>query len=387
MRRLIISCMCLLLGLWPIQLFCQDAPRVRLEPFVQGLRHPVHAWHDGVTQRLYVVEQSGVVRVVVDGKLQPRPFLDISQEVEYGGECGLLSIAFSPDFAANGLFYVNYTAGSPRLRTVIAEFHAQAGASAASPQSRRVILEIDQPFSNHNGGHILFGPDGMLYIGMGDGGAANDPHNNAQNPRSLLGKILRIDVTPRDGYAVPADNPFVKDGRFRPEIWALGMRNPWRLCFDPDTDEMIAGDVGQNEWEEIQGVKAGTNGGWRPREGAHPNPNIVREEPITIDTDPIVEYRQQSHPHAGYRRNMRDNCVIGGLVYRGENYPALAGWYLYADNGSGRIWGLKRRGGRIISNMLLLESTTFPSSFGEDARGELYLCDHRGGRVFRIVAE
>ncbi len=366
----------------------QDVPRIRLEPFAEGFRNPVHLCSDGNnTDRLFVVEQEGTVRLLIGGKTQPKPYLDIVRDVQSGGECGLLSIAFAPDFARSGLFYANYTERKGKLRTLIAEFKADSGATTVSPSTRRIVLTIDQPFANHNGGHILFGPDGMLYIGMGDGGAANDPYNNAQNPDSLLGKVLRIDVRPREAYAIPADNPFVQDKRFRPEIYAIGMRNPWRMCFDPDSGLLMAGDVGQNLWEELTTVKAGGNCGWRPREGAHPNPNLSREEPISQDTDPMVEYEHKTYYHAGYRRQVMDNCIIGGYVYRGKNSPALAGWYLYGDYTSGRIWGLQQKRGRLIRNELLLESTTHPSSFGEDSSGELYVCDHLKGGILRISAE
>lgn len=364
----------------------QETPKIRLEPVVRGLSQPVHLWHDG--KRMFVVEQAGRIKLITDGKVQPEPYLDIAQKVKSGGECGLLSVAFSPGFQENGLLYVNYTRQGGKLQTVVSEFQADPSATTVSPDTERIILVIDQPFANHNGGHVLFGPDGMLYIGMGDGGAANDPYNNAQNPGSLLGKILRIDVTARgqEKYAVPRDNPFLDDQRFRPEIWALGMRNPWRMCFDPQTGTMIAADVGQNLWEELIIVKSGTNGGWRAREGMHPNPGIPREDPITSDTDPIVEYEHRTYARSGTNQMAVDNCIIGGFVYRGTQHSALSGWYLYADYASGRIWGMLQRRGKLIANTLLLEPRIRPSSFGEDADGEMYVVDH-GGSILRIVAE
>jgi glucose/arabinose dehydrogenase len=362
----------------------QNAPKIRLDPVVQGLSQPGHLWHDG--KRMFVVEQAGRIRLLADGKVQAQPYLDIVKNVKSGGECGLLSVAFSPKFRENGLFYVNYTRQQGKLQTVIAEFQADPQAAAASADKERVILTIDQPFANHNGGHILFGPDGMLYIGMGDGGAADDPFGNAQNPKSLLGKILRIDVTPRDKYAVPKDNPFVDDPRLAREVWALGMRNPWRMCFDPQTGTMIVGDVGQNIWEEVTLVKAATNGGWRAREGMHPNPNIPREDPISADTDPIVEYQHRTYARAGTDQRAVDNCIIGGFVYRGSQAPSLSGWYLYADNASGRIWGMLQQRGKLISNELLLEPRIHPSSFGEDPDGEMYVVDY-GGAILKIATE
>ncbi len=372
----------ILLASWTL---AQDVPKFELQPVVQQLRHPVYVWHDGISDRLYIVEQRGTIRLVEDGKLLPTPYLDIVQQVESGGECGLLSVAFSPKFAENGLLYVNYTQKKGRLRTIVSEFRTTPEARQVDPSTERVILSIDQPFANHNGGHILFGPDGMLYIGMGDGGAANDPHNHAQNPRSLLGKILRIDVSSGDPYTIPRDNPFLSDRRFAREIWALGLRNPWRMCFDPESGLMITGDVGQNMYEEVAVVSAGQNHGWRAREGFHPNPTLrMREEPISVDTDPIVEYEHRTYLHAGYRRQALDNC-IGGFVYRGRAIPALAGWYLYADYNSGRIWGLRHRRGRLVANQLLMETTINISSFGEDRAGEIYICDHQKGAILKLV--
>lgn len=370
--------------LWCSVVQAQDAPKIRLEPVLRGLSQPVHYWHDG--KRTFIVEQAGRIKLVVDGKVQSTPYLDISSRVRSGGECGLLSVAFSPKFDENGLFYVNYTRQQGKLQTIISEFKTDPTATTASADAERVILTIDQPFANHNGGHILFGPDGMLYIGMGDGGAANDPHNASQNPSNLLGKILRIDVTPREKYGIPRDNPFLDDPRFAKEVWALGMRNPWRMCFDPQSGLMITGDVGQNVWEEVQTVKAGTNGGWRPREGMHPNPDLKREDPITPDTDPIVEYEHRNYPRSGTNQPVVDNCIIGGFVYRGTQYPSLSGWYLYADYNSGRIWGLLQRRGKLVANQLLLEPRIRPSSFGEDPDGEMYVVDH-GGSILKVVAD
>jgi len=369
---------------WCNAAHAQDTPKIRLDPVVRGLSQPVYLWHDG--KRMFVVEQAGRIKLIADGSAQAQPYLDIVKNVKSGGECGLLSVAFSPKFQENGLFYVDYTRQQGKLQTVIAEFHADPGAATASADTERVILTIDQPFANHNGGHILFGSDGMLYIGMGDGGAANDPFGNGQNPGALLGKILRVDVTPREKYAVPKDNPFLGDPRFAKEVWALGMRNPWRMCFDPQSGTMIVGDVGQDLWEEVTLAKAGTNGGWRAREGMHPNPNIPREEPISADTDPIVEYQHRTYARAGTNQPAVDNCIIGGFVYQGSLYPSLSGWYLYADYSSGRIWGMLQRRGKLIANELLLEPRIHPSSFGEDANGEMYVVDY-GGAILKIVAE
>jgi glucose/arabinose dehydrogenase len=316
---------------------------------------------------------------LVDPKIgvQKTPYLDIRKQVNFGGECGLLSIAFHPEFASNGLLYVNYTSKG-KLQTVISEFRAQRNARAIDPATERVILRIDQPFSNHNGGQIAFGPDGMLYIGMGDGGSANDPQENGQNPRTLLGKILRIDVSPRRGYAVPKDNPFVKDDRFAPEIWALGLRNPWRFSFDRVTGDCYTGDVGQNTYEEVDLLVAGANYGWNEREGFHPFQR-GRNSPEFVD--PLAEYGRD-----------KGLSVTGGYVYRGKMFPALDGVYLYADYGTGRFWGLRQSKGIVTANAELIVTRqgkpilnrVQPSSFGEDAAGEMYVCDHNGV-VYRIV--
>src|SRR5205823_3741481 len=227
--------------------------------------------------------------------------------------------------------------------------------------------------ANHNSGDVVFGPDGMLYIGMGDGGAANDPENRAQNPRELLGKVLRIDVSPRSGYAIPRDNPFVADKRFRPEIWTLGMRNPWRFSFDRLTHTCFAGDVGQDRWEEVDVLTRGGNYGWRIREGLHPFRNETAETKLI---DPIAEYGRD-----------KGASVTGGYVYRGKQFPSLQGIYFYADYVSGRFWGLRYddKSGSVIARDELRITTpdgkpalnrVQPSSFGEDVDGELYVCDH-----------
>ncbi len=346
-----------------------EAPTFTLEPIVRGLQRPVDLTHDG-TDRLFIVEQPGYVRLYENGQLRRPAYLDISDVVYDSGECGLLGIAFHPDFAKNGYFYVNYTTRKPRLRTIIAEFHADPGAVKVDRATERVILSIDQPYGNHNGGQIRFGPDGYLYIGMGDGGSGGDPQNHAQNPASLLGKMLRIDVNDRDPYGVPEDNPFVEDNRYAPEIWATGLRNPWRFSFDRETRLMYAGDVGQNKWEEIDIITRGGNYGWRYFEGTHDH-RRGKNEPETIP--PIKEYGREL-----------GISVTGGFVYRGKEVPALVGWYLYADFQSGRIWGLKYEDGRVVDETQFMKRNIQVSSFGEGREGELYVIDH-GGEVFRIT--
>src|SRR5687768_3270998 len=226
-----------------------SGPRIRLQTVVKGLSSPVDLVSDGSADRLFVVEQPGRIRLLVKGRMESTPYLNIVDRVTHQGECGFLGVAFHPQFAKNGFFYVNYTTGSTGgrdLRTVVSEFKADPKAKVVNSKNERIVIEIAQPYNNHNGGQVMFGPDGMLYIGMGDGGSGGDPQNRAQNPQELLGKILRIDVNTREGYLVPKDNPFVDDKRFRPEIWALGLRNPWRFSFDRKTGACFTGDVGQN---------------------------------------------------------------------------------------------------------------------------------------------
>lgn len=320
-----------------------ELPNIRLQPVLRGLERPTSLIHDG-TKRLFITEQTGMIRLVVDGKLQSQPYLNIADVIKDGGECGLLSVAFHPKFADNGYFYVNFTAQKPKLRTVIAEFKVDPKATVADSSTGREILSIDQPYSNHNGGQIKFGPDGMLYIGMGDGGAANDPQNHAQNLSSLLGKMLRIDVTPRQGYRIPEDNPDLGSNA-RKEIWAYGLRNPWRFCFDRETGICYAADVGQYDWEEVDIIVKGGNYGWRPREGFHATPKFSGREILkSPHIDPIAEYDHKKG----------DISITGGYVYRGKEFPKLAGWYFYADYSSGRLWALKYDGKAVIEQGELL---------------------------------
>lgn len=351
-------------------------PKIALKKIVEGLDMPVDLQSDG-TDRLFIVEQRGRIRLLVDGKLDAKPyFLDISKQVDFGGEKGLLGLAFHPDFAKNGLFYVNYTTSPNRkLKTRVSEFRVDPKASRADKSTERVILEVDQPYPNHNGGQVQFGPDRFLYIGMGDGGSGGDPQNRAQNMKDLLGKMLRIDVNKREGgkaYGVPKDNPFVGNSRYAPEIWATGLRNPWRFSFDRKTGEMYTGDVGQNLYEEIDIIEKGGNYGWRIREGTHAF--NTRDKSSEKLIDPIKEYDRSY-----------GLSVTGGYVYRGKEFPALDGWYLYGDFGSGRIFGLKTANGKLTDDVEFLgPSNVQPSSFGEDAAGEMYIVNH-GGRIFKIV--
>ena len=363
----------------------QPLPRIRLERFIPKLDKPVLVTHDPAG-RLFVVEQVGrVLRIDGDGKsVVKTPYLDLSKKVFVEYECGLLGLAFHPKFAENGFLYVNYTAKVPDLKTFVSEFKADPKAGTVDPKTERVVLTIDQPYANHNGGEVRFGPDGMLYIGTGDGGSAHDPHNYGQNPKTLLAKILRIDVTPRKGYAVPKDNPFVGDDRFAPETWAWGLRNPWRFSFDRETGLLYAADVGQDLWEEVDVITRGGNYGWRVREGAH-DLHPVKPPPADL-INPVFEYS-----HYGTAAS-----VTGGFVYRGKAIPELRGWYICGDYSQGTIYGVRYENGKVLAKGLLIDPKdpvrnggtrpTQPGGFGEDIDGELYLCDVNGP-VYRVVAD
>jgi glucose/arabinose dehydrogenase len=342
-------------------------PHVQLRPVLTDLDQPVYLTHAGDRSgRLFVVEQTGLIRIIRDGRLQPAPFLDIRRRVIAGGEMGLLSVAFHPGYATNGRLFVNYTSQEGQLKTVIAEYRASPSNPDAADPAERMLLEIGQPFRNHNGGLSLFGPDGMLYVGTGDGGSGGDPLNSGQRLDTLLGKMLRIGVDGAAPYRAPADNPFVGRSGARPEIWAYGLRNPWRFSFDRATGRLVLADVGQNALEEINLIERGGNYGWnvmegtrcfRPAEGCSPAGLLL----------PIAEYGRA------------DGCSItGGHVYRGARIRDLAGRYLFGDYCSGRLWALTESGNRWTMS-LLLETGLRISSFGEDQSGELYVVDHRGG--------
>ena len=305
---------------------------ISLVPVASGLTSPVYLTHAG-DSRLFVVEQAGQIRIIDgSGSLLPTPFLNISDQVGLeANEQGLLSVAFHPDYASNGRFFVNYTDVSGD--TTVSEFLVSDDPNRADAGSERVLLQIDQPYVNHNGGLVLFGPDGNLYIGMGDGGSQGDPNGNGQNPNTLLGSLLRINVDGAEPYAVPGDNPFVGSDAGRNEVWAYGLRNPWRFHFDPATDDLFVADVGQSSFEEVSFVPAGTempvNFGWNSVEGfscyvAGCNPDEYWA-PVTI-----------------YGRDQ--GCsVTGGAIYRGSQHPTLNGHYFYGDFCFGTIWSLSQQ--------------------------------------------
>jgi glucose/arabinose dehydrogenase len=359
--------------------FDPDRVVLDLELVVTDLEAPVLVTNAGDgSGRLFVLEQPGRIRVVRDAELQPAPFLDISSRVVWGGEQGLLGLAFHPRFASNGRFFVNYT--DLQGDTVVAEYAVSADdPDVADPDSERVLLGFTQPFANHNGGALAFGPDGYLYVATGDGGSAGDPFGNGQSLDTLLGKLLRIDVNDRgDGleYGIPPDNPFADRDGARAEIWAYGLRNPWRFSFDPATGALWIGDVGQGSWEEIDHVvstKPGLNFGWNITEGD------ACFQPLTgCDRSGITL------PVAVYDHGQ--GCsVTGGYVYRGDRWPALFGAYLFADYCSGTIWGLDADARKPEPSVVLQTNRAF-SSFGEDEAGELYVTDLSSNDVFRIVA-
>ena len=340
-----------------------DGP-IALEQVADGLERPVLLTHAGDgSGRRFVIEQEGRILILgPDG--ETTPFLAIEDRITCCGEQGLLGLAFHPDFPEDPRFFVNYTRDEDAA-TVVSEFRTD-GEGAVDPASERVLLTIPQPFGNHNGGMIAFGPDGHLYVGMGDGGAGGDPGNRAQDPDDLLGKMLRIDVDGGEPYAVPDDNPYASGGG-RPEIYAIGLRNPWRFSFDRATGELWAGDVGQNAIEEIDRIERGGNYGWRLKEGTRDFADGSSDDQLI---PPVAEYAHE-----------RGRCsVTGGYVYRGEAAPDLVGTYVFADYCNGDVMALE--GGEPT---LLLETDMSISSFGEDEAGELYVLDH-GGAVHRVVA-
>ena len=328
--------------------------------------------------RLFVMEQAGVIRVFNNTSTasDSTVFLDISASVLYGGEQGLLGMAFHPKYSQNRYFYVDYVADNPR-RTVIVRYTTAAGdPNLADPNSRLIILEISQPFSNHKGGQLAFGPDGYLYIGLGDGGSEGDPDGNGQNLSTLLGKILRIDVNSASGgrsYGIPADNPFAGNSQgWREEIYAYGFRNPWRFSFDSASGVLWVGDVGQDRVEEIDVVEKGKNYGWNIMEGTlcYNPPSGCNQTGLEL---PIWNYTHDV-----------GNAVIGGYVYHGSALPGLDGAYVYGDYGSGRIWAL-RSNGAAVENVLLVDSSLNIASFGTDQNGELYFTAY-DGKVYRLTA-
>jgi glucose/arabinose dehydrogenase len=365
----------------PSEPFDPAAVSVELESVVEGLSEPLAVVNAGDgSGRLFIAEQGGRIQVVHDGQLAAEALLDIGDRISSGGERGLLGLAFHPNFPEDPRLFVDYTDRSGN--TVVSSFAIDLGnPGRADPDSETPILAIEQPYPNHNGGALAFGPDGFLYVSTGDGGSGGDPHGNGQSLETLLGKILRIDIDTTDGdraYSIPADNPFVGRDGARPEIWLTGLRNPWRMSFDRGTEDLWIGDVGQGSWEEVDVARAtaggGANYGWNRMEGSHcfkPADGCRSDELIL----PVTEYGHD------------EGCtVIGGNVYRGSEQPLLIGGYLFADYCSGRIWAIDAASDGPTKPTLVAESGATLSSFGEDEDGELYATDLASGQLYRVRA-
>jgi len=321
--------------------------------------------------RLFILEQRGNIRILQNGELLATPFLDLRSQVGVNSnEQGLLGLAFHPNYEQNGTFFINYT--DLNGNTVISRLQVSSDPNIANPNSETPILQVNQPFGNHNGGHLLFGPDGYLYIGLGDGGSANDPKRNGQNITTLLGSMLRLDIDNGNPYTIPSDNPYIS-GKGLPEIWASGLRNPWRYSFDRLTGDLFIGDVGQNQWEEINLWEAaspnGVNFGWNFWEGLHPFEGSPPKDANFIF--PIWEYSHEL------------GCsVTGGYSYRGS-LPDWQGIYIYGDFCTGYVWGLLKDTNNNWQNTLLFQTDFNITSFGEDQAGEVFLVD-RAGSIYKL---
>ncbi len=354
-----------------------DGSAYRWQPVADNLDSALYVTHAGDgSGRLFAVEQSGAVLVIPDEGVTPRLFLDLSDQlpssVFQGGytEQGVLGLAFHPDYGENRQFFVSYT--DFRGESVLTSYRVSANPDEADPDSAVEILRVPQPFPDHNGGHIVFGPDGYLYMGFGDGGNVNEPNTRSLDPALFLGKIIRIDVNSTP-YGVPADNPFVSVPGYLPEIWAQGLRNPWRFSFDRATGEQYVADVGQWDWEEVNVQPPGVGGqnyGWSAYEGSSVYlPDVTVENP----TMPVLEY---SHDVG---------CSItGGYVYRGTRMPELNGYYFYGDYCNGIIWAAYRDAAGAWQTSVFMDTEFVISSFGEDEDGELYLVDYKTG-VYRLT--
>lgn len=374
MRRSLPAILFLIIGLGA---FAQ--PDISLNVYESGFSRPIDIVHCN-DDRLFIVEQRGKIKIIdAQGNTLGTPFLDISDRVnQTGNERGLLGMTFHPDFKNNGYFYVNYTDANASGTTRIARFSvSQLDSNLADANSELNIMSVAQPYTNHNAGDLAFGPDGYLYFGLGDGGSADDPGNRAQNTQNLLGKMIRIDVDNGNPYSIPADNPFVNDQSVLDEIWAIGMRNPWRFSFDRCTGDLWIGDVGQDDWEEVDFEPAGEGGhnyGWRCYEGDH-----------TFNTSGCGSMGDYTFPVAEYANPNIGCSITGGFVYRGGQYGGMFGYYLYADYCSGRFWAIvpDELGGWVNTQIADLTNYEF-STFGEDQYGELYIAGLDNGNVYKI---
>jgi glucose/arabinose dehydrogenase len=359
----------------PVAFADLNTVKLQLNEVASGFDQPLFLTHAGDgSGQTYVVEQPGTVALLDrEGHTVAEKFLDIKERISSGGERGLLGLAFHPGFRLNGRVFVDYT--DRNGDTVISEFHATA--TRADAATERVLLHIDQPYPNHNGGWIGFGPDRALYIAMGDGGSGGDPHNNGQSRNTLLGKMLRIDVDRGDPYGIPAGNPFAGQSGSRAEIWHYGLRNPWRNSFDRETGDLFIGDVGQNRQEELDvqpAGKGGLNYGWNIMEGD----SCFRQDPCDRNglTLPVFAYGRDA-----------GSVITGGYVYRGKTYPFFAGAYVFGDYANGTIWAFKASDALKgpVQPVKLLDSGRTVASFGEDEQGELYITDLSAGKVYRLA--
>ena len=366
MQRLLICALGLGLSL--------SAQEIRLTQIASGISSPtdIQSANDG-SGRLFFVQQNGLIRIFRNGTVSTQPFLDIRNKTQLDSERGLLGLAFPPGFAQSQRFYVDYT--DLNGDTIIAQYRITANPDLADPASEIVVLKILQPYANHNGGQVRFGPDGYMYIAMGDGGSGGDPQNNAQNRNALLGKLLRIDVESDPGkYHIPPDNPFANQSGARGEIWAMGLRNPWRFSFDRATKDLWIGDVGQEDYEEVNfqpaSSRGGENYGWSGSEGLHCYKANCSMQGSVL---PVAEYNHSDN-----------NCsVTGGFIYRGSASPGLRGIYLYGDFCSGRIWGVERQGAQSTARLLLASGFSI-TTFGEDESGEIYVSNYGNGTIHHV---
>ncbi len=358
----------------PVTQTAVQTPVLRSALVATGLQAPVGIVPAPGTSTLYVVEEAGTIRTLApDGTVGATPFMDIRDKVLYSVEMGLLGLAFSPNYPQDGYIYIDYVNKSQY--TVVARYHV-ATSGTVDPASEKVLLTVKQPYPNHKAGDLMFGPDGYLYITLGDGGSGGDPQNHAQNKNDYLGKLLRIDVSKGNPYTVPATNPFAHDTNAKPEVWAYGLRNPWRISFDRATGDLYIADVGQNAVEEIDvqkaGDKGGENYGWRCYEASR-SYNLDGCGPTNNYTMPVLEY-----DHSGGRCS-----ITGGYVYRGSRYPGLTGKYIYSDYCSGELFYMSKQAGKEVAT-LAAKTPYAISSFGQDNSGELYFADLTTGSVYHL---